>query len=153
MRFVYGRDDEVREFVAKQSGLARPPWQASKTIGLISGSNQLIAGLVYHHWNPEAGTIVLSGAATSARWLNRTVLQRVFDYPFSECGCQMLIAQPRADDLRLLRQLAVVGFSFIKVPRLYGRDHDGVIAMLTDDDWMVSPFNRKRRGIELEEAA
>ena len=131
--------------------MPRGCWPNSKAIGIVDERNDFLAGVVYHHWSPEAGTIVMSGASKTARWLTRPVLQRIFDYPFVECGCQMVIMQVSARDLRLQRQLAVIGFGFDRIRRLYGRDHDGIIATLTDEDWRASSFNRN--AVELEEAA
>jgi RimJ/RimL family protein N-acetyltransferase len=151
IRFVYGQDEEIREFVAKQAGVPRGLWPNSKAIGIVNDRGQFLAGVVYHHWSPDAGTIVMSGAATHPSWLNRTVLQRVFDFPFRECGCQMVLVQLRANDERLQGQLAAIGFGFDRIRRLYGRTEDGVIATMTDDDWAASRFNR---GFDkLEEAA
>jgi hypothetical protein len=63
----------------------------------------------------------------------------------------MVIMQISARDLRLQRQLAVIGFAFVKVGRLYGRGQDGIIATLTAEDWQMSAFNRNED--KLEEAA
>ena len=150
IRFVYGKDDEVGDFVARLTGMPRGVVAGGKAIGVVKG-DELIGGVVYHHWSPEAGTIVMSGASASARWLTRPVLKRIFDYPFVECGCQMVVMQVAESDFRLQRQLAVIGFAFVKIARLYGRGKDGVIATLTAEDWHESRFNR--RIVELEEAA
>lgn len=143
IEFVYGQDKEVAEFVALRS----PPGSRTfgtniKTIGIIDARGAPLAGVVYHDWNPQTGTITMSAASNGANWLTRPVLQRIFDYPFHECDCQMLIMWTRADNERLLRQLAVGGFSFIRIPRLFGRDEDAVLATLTDEDWATCRFNR-----------
>jgi hypothetical protein len=150
IRFVYGKDEEVGDFVARLTGMPRGVWPGSKAIGVVNGDD-LLAGVVYHHWSPEAGTIVMSGASTTPRWLTRLVLKRIFDYPFVECGCQMVIMQVQASDVRLLSQLAVIGFNRTTIARLYGRGKDGIIATLTAETWHECRFNRN--AVELEEAA
>jgi len=62
-----------------------------------------------------------------------------------------VVMQVAESDFRLQRQLAVIGFAFVEIARLYGRGKDGVIATLTAEDWHESRFNR--RIVELEEAA
>ena len=99
----------------------------------------------------SSSPIVMSGAAMHPHWLNRSVLQRLLDFPFIECRCQMLIIQLRDSDERMKRQLAVIGFAFSRIARLYGRNDDGIVATFTDDDWAACRFNRGR--IALEEAA
>jgi hypothetical protein len=92
----------------------------------------LIAGLVYHNWDPEAGTIEISGAALPGHfWLTRPTLARMYQYPFLQCNCQMVVQRTPADNERLLYILARYGYSFVTVPRLLGRDRDCVVCTLT----------------------
>jgi hypothetical protein len=39
--------------------------------------------------------------------------------------------------------MARFGYMLIKVPRMYGRDRDGVLALLTVEDWAENKFNRR----------
>ena len=150
IRFVYDNSDEIIAFVAREVGMAMKAWPGSRTIGVMNDQGHFLGGLIYHHWDPKAGTIVMSGASASKRWLTRAVVQRMFDYPFKECGCQLLLVQLSKKDWSLQRQLGALGFKFYELPRLFGRDHDGVIATLTDDAWAASPFNR---GEDVQEEA
>jgi RimJ/RimL family protein N-acetyltransferase len=154
IRFVYDHDAEIGAFVAsRMPNMSRGFGSAIKTIGVINERNEFLLGAVYHQWTPEAETIGMSMAATTPRWASRQVLHRILDFPFNECGCQMLLAQVRSSDFRTQRQLAAAGFAFVTISRLYGRDQDGIIASLTDDDWRVSKFNRPPVEPKLEEAA
>jgi len=72
------------------------------------------------------------------------------DFAFKHCGCQMVIMRVRAEDERLQAQLARFGCSFVRVPRLYGRDSDGVMCLLTDDVYAEHPAVRRD---EIREAA
>lgn len=154
--YVYGHDEVVAQFVASLIPHCERGFGNCKTIGIIDEEGRLIGGAVFHHWDPDAGIIEISGAATSARWLSRGTMQRLFDYAFDECGVQMVVQRTPADAERTLGQLASFGYSFVLVPRLFGRDRDGVICCLTDDAWASNRFNRKRaapRELILEEAA
>ena len=98
------------------------------SIGVVDGQN-LIAGFVYHDWNPDAGVMQISGASLpGARWCTPQTLAHVYRYPFLGAGCQMIVQMVPATDERLLRQLAALNYTFVKVPRLLGREQDAVLA-------------------------
>jgi len=156
LRYVYGHDQEIGRFVAWMiPHVGYRGFNNYRTIGVVNADGQLIAGILYNNWNTIAGTIDLSAAALpKSGWLTRETVQRMHDYPFDTCGCQMLVTRVLADNEALLRQLAV-GYSFVKVPRLYGRGQDGVICTLTAEEWAASRFNRRSHLIEqtVKEAA
>lgn len=157
LRYVYGHDNVIARFVAAL--IPHVGWRGfpvnSKAVGVIDQDGKLIAGIVYSGWNPDAGTIEISGAAVDPKWLTRETLRRMFSYPFDECACQMVVMRVLATNERLLRQLAVYGFNFVEVKRLFGREHDGVICTLTVEAWRDNKFNKREvRVVEpLKEAA
>ena len=55
----------------------------------------------------------------------------------------MIVQRNSANDERLLRQLAVYDYTFIKVPRMLGRDEDGVLCCLTYEAWAANRFNKR----------
>lgn len=153
--YVYGQDDIVAQFVAQLIPSCRERgFGKCKAIGVIENGD-LIAGLVYHNWDDGAGVIEMSGAALPGKfWLTSETLRRIYEYPFLQVGCQMVLMRVRAEDTRLLRILAAIGYMFVKVPRMLGRDKDGVICLLTIEDWISNKFNqRARRQAPLEKAA
>jgi hypothetical protein len=145
LTFLYGHDKAVAQFVAalipecRQLGFA----DNVKTIGIIDEEGRLIAGLVYHNFSPDHGVMEMSGASISRRWVTRRVIARMFQYPFLECGVQMMVQRIPADDLRQLGQLAAYGYTLTKIPRLYGRHRDGVLATLTYEDWCNNKMNKR----------
>ena len=143
--YVYGHDEIIAQFVAQLipacRGRGLPP--SSKAIGIVE-DGALIAGLVYHNWEPEAATIEVSCAAIPGkRWLTRQTIRRIYEYPFEQLGCQMLYGRVAADNEQLLRQLAALNYSLIRVPRMLGRDLDGVLALLTVEDWQANRFSKR----------
>lgn len=156
LHYVYGQDDIVAPFVAQflpyidPRGFPRP----MKTVGIVEDDGRLIAGLVYTNWNYKAGTIEISGAALPKHnWLTRETIFRMYGFPFLECDAQMVIKKVSADNEHLLAQLARGGFMFVQVPRLYGRGHDGVMCLLTREEWDRHPLYRRKQSDELKEAA
>lgn len=159
MDYVYGYNELVAKFVADLIPSVRTHGFGNcRTIGIVDGG-MLVAGLVYHNWDPGAGVIEISGAALPGEpWMTRETLKRMYQYPFLGCHCQMVINRVPAEDERQLRMLAVFGYSLIRVPRGLGRDKDLVLATLTREDWEANKFNKRLQhhlGVELplEEAA
>jgi hypothetical protein len=159
LSYVYGQDELVAEAVAQlipHVG-ARGFGNAAKAIGIIDENGRLIGGLVYHNYDPQAGVIEISGAATNSRWLSRETIRRMYQYPFHTCGCQMIFQRTPADSVKLLGQLAAYDYTFIKVPRMFGRERDGVLCTLTYEDWCDNRFNKRFKhhliDAPLEEAA
>ena len=158
VKFVFGYDAEVAHFVAQlmpESTRDFPP--SAKAIGIVEeDGGELIAGVVYHNWEPEAAIIEISGAALPGRnWISRETLRTSFGYPFFQLGIQMIVQRTRAEDTRLLRQLAALGYYFIPVPRMFGRGKDGVLCCLTFEDWIGNKFNQRdaKHMIQNSEAA
>jgi RimJ/RimL family protein N-acetyltransferase len=153
--YVYGHDQLVADFVAvlipsvRERGFPK----ASKAIGIIE-DNKLIAGLVYHNFDPAAGVIEMSGAALPGRyWLTSETLRRIYDYPFLDVGCQMVLMRVEEKNTSLLRVLAAIGYGFILVPRLLGSTKNCVLCTLTFEAWHDNKFNKRdRRQYSLEKA-
>jgi RimJ/RimL family protein N-acetyltransferase len=156
--YVYHHDQIIAQFVASLIPECRVRGFGPniKAMGIIDDGD-LIAGMVYHHWDPDAGVIEMSGAAIPGKqWLSRETLRRMYVYPFRDCACQMVTMRVAADNERLLRQLAALNYSFIKIPRLLGRDRDAVCCLLTYEDWVGNKINRRFKHYEdaqLSEAA
>jgi hypothetical protein len=143
--YVYGQDEIVGDFVAAMIPHvgARGFGPAAKAIGVIDEDGKLIAGLVYHNYDPDAAIIEISGASVSRRWLTRGTIARMYQYPFVTCGCQMVYQRTPAENEYLLGMLAAYDYSFVTVPRMFGRGKDGVICTLTVEDWQANRFNKR----------
>lgn len=148
LRYVLDRHELVADFVARTKRVSGVSPHAGftdrrlRSIGVVDGDNELIAGIVYfNHMPAPINTIEMSiEALPRQRWLTRTTLAMMYRYPFLQCGCQMLITKTSAKSEHVLRMLAAMNFSLILVPRAGGRDEDGVIATLTCEDWVAGKF-------------
>jgi RimJ/RimL family protein N-acetyltransferase len=129
--------EQVAAFVAEQLGFAR----GFDEYAALGFGDPLVAGFVFHNWNPEAGVIELSAASTSRRWLTRDRLRAVFGYPFDQLGCQLCIARISADNATARRIWKSLGADEFVIPRLRGRNEDEAIATLTVEAWRA--FERK----------
>ena len=148
--YVFGHDEVVAAFVAQLIPECRERgFGKCRAIGVVDETG-LLGGLVYRNWCPEVGTIEISGAALpGTNWLSRRTIQIMYDYPFYQCGCQMVIKTTMADNEIVLRIMAAIGFTLHYIERLGGRDRDGVVGTLTQEQWEASKYNvnRKRTNI------
>lgn len=135
-------NDALAIWCAKQIGLPRPFDRPYSTMGVFEGST-LIAVILWNNWQPEDGVIEFHGAGTTPRWLSRAVLREMFEYPFRDLGCQLVVTRNSAQDDRLKRMLTAYGFEHVTIPRLKGRDEDQRIFWLTDDAWKGNRFNKE----------
>ena len=144
LRYIYGQDETVARFVAQMIPHVDRGFPKCETIGVVDANNRLIAGVVYYYENKRNGTIeVATAALPNTVWFTRETLKRMAEFAFVRCRCQMAILRVRAEDERLLRQLARFGCMFVKVPRLYGRDSDGVMCLLTAEAYAEHPAVRR----------
>lgn len=143
MRLLYGHDRAVEQFVSERIKGCENGFGACRTAGVIDQAGNLVAGWIWHNWDPAAQTIEFSGAALGPGWITRSILNKLFGYAFEGIDCQMIITRNRADNTSLHRQLETIGFSRFDIPRLFGRETDGVAWALTDDDWKESKFYGK----------
>jgi hypothetical protein len=156
LHYVYGQNEIVTQFVARMiphmhgRGFGR-----CQTIGVVDKAGKLIAGIVFHNYHPEAGVIEMTAAALpGSRWMTRETLRRIHQFVFERCACQTLLLVVPADDEALLRQPAHLGFIFVRVPRLLGRDRDAILCLLTHEAWEASKFHNRAASIApLQEAA
>ena len=143
LNFVTDHDEEVARFVAQLSPPAGGGFGRHKAIGVIDDEGRLIAGIVYFNYDPNADVIEMGAAALTPRWFNRATYRTMFEYPFVQCGCQMVYTRVRADNEPLLSQFARMNFNLTYVPRMYGRSEDGVLCTLTDDQWLDSAIAKR----------
>jgi len=144
--YVFGHDEVVAAFVAQLIPECRERgFGKCRAIGVVDETG-LLGGLVYRNWCPEVGTIEISGAALpGTNWLSRRTIQIMYDYPFYQCGCQMVIKTTMADNEIVLRIMAAIGFTLHYIERLGGRGRDGVVGTLTQEQWETSKYNVNRK--------
>lgn len=100
--------------------------------------------LLWHDWDPDAGTMEFSAAADDRRWLSRKSLMAIFGYAFEHVGCQMVVCRTSAADRQkhLHRIFRAYGFDEFRIPRLFGRDEDGMVYTLTEEKWRSNGFHK-----------
>lgn len=143
LQYVYDNDVIVAQFIAKRLNRDTRTFGRYKTIGVLDEEGRLIGGVVYLNYDRAAGVIEMGLAAVSPRFFNRETFRRMFEYVFIGAKCQMLFTRVRAGNEHLLSQMARLNFNLTLIPRMYGREEDGVIGTLTDDQWLDSKLARR----------
>lgn len=148
MKAFWGFSREVAEWVAAHIPGCERGFGPCQAMGVLDDAGDLVAGMVYHEFNPEAGLMEISGASTTPRWLTRSVLYSMFSYPFDRAGCQAVAMRVSANNVMwngrgLPRLLKAYGFHETRIPRLFGRNEDGILFMLYDDEWRKNGFHRE----------
>lgn len=147
MQLLYGYNDEVAAFVASLIPGCERGFGNCRAIGVVDeDAAELVAGMVFHDWQPGPGLIQISSASTTPRWLTAEVRHKMFSYPFDEVGCQMVVLQVSAANERMVRIAKAFGFTPHFIARMRGRNEDGYVFTLTDDAWRNSKFTRKYHG-------
>lgn len=142
MRPIYGCDEPVARFVASLIPWAAHGFGECRAIG-IANDDALVGGFVFHDWSPEAGVIEISYAGIGRRWLTRRTLYSAFSYVFDGIRCQMAVARTPASLAHGVRIVRAYGFTQVRIPRLFGRDEDGIISTLTIEAWKANGFHKE----------
>ena len=140
MRLLFGQSKAVENFVSDLVPRCQNGFGECQGIGVVDNQGKLVSGWVWHEYDPHAEIMEFSGAAITSRWMTRKILHDLFAYAFEQVGCQMIVTRNSADNTRLHRQLKVFGFDRFDIPRLFGRDHDGVVWTLTKEQWKEGRF-------------
>ncbi len=122
-----------------RSGLERGFPEPYTTAAVLEG-DVLIGACVFHNWQPEEGTIEISAASLSPRWLPLRVQREICSYVFDQLGCQLMVMRTTPENDRLRKMLKRFGFREFEIPRLLGRDKSQIVLTLADDDWRESRF-------------
>ena len=138
MRPLYGHSRDVAEFVKNLIPGCERGFGPCTAIGVIDDDGRLIGGWVYYDYDPEAGVIQVSGAATDKRWLTRPVLRALFFYVWDQLGCQMIVTRQDPANKAVRRMWKAAGGVEYIIPRLRGRDKAECLICITDDAFRAS---------------
>lgn len=135
---AFGFDTEVAQWVASRiphvGGKGFGPCAA---IGVLS-KDKLIAGMVYHDYQPDFETIQLSMAADSPMWARREICRGLLAYPFHQLGCFKVWTATPLDNEAALKVNIHCGFKREAVlGHHFGRKRHAVICRL-----LLPEFNK-----------
>lgn len=142
--WVYKDDafQAVCRFVAQRIWGADERFLGDTAMAVVD-SGDLVAGVIFHNYDPEAGVIELSAASDTRRWLTRPVLLEMYSYCFDQLGCQAVIQRSDPENKSLSRCLTAYGFDRHDIPRLRGRNKAEAVFILGDDTWRANGFHKE----------
>lgn len=114
-------------------------------IGFVK-DGELVAGCAFHNWNPDSGVIEMSAYSARRDWLNRDFLKRLFEYPFEEIGCRVVVARFSERNARAARIWRAFGSRLVALPELRAPEEAEIVAILTREAWTNSKFMRQSHG-------
>jgi hypothetical protein len=138
---VWGLEAHVVPFVAEMTG-ERPDFGQCQTLAVMNRDGEMIAGLIFHGWNPERGVMEVSAAATDPRWASRKVLKEAFGYIFGTAGCRMALARTSEENKRVRKLWRAFGADEYLIPQLRGPQTAEAILTVTKERWEQSRLAR-----------
>lgn len=139
-------DRRVADWVAAQIPDCERGFGECQALGVVR-NDELVAGFVYHDWCPERETIQISGASKhggARHWATPQIVAEIFDYPFRHCQMAWMQTDPANPARAIWRKL---GATEHEIPRLFGRNRDGVVLTLTDDAWKATKYAKEYQPI------
>lgn len=106
-RLIFGQDERVAAWVAKQLGLR--PWEKCKAVAVVSAEGRPLGAAVYHTYYPEYGTVEMSIATVSPLWAQPQTIRDLLAIPFDQYKCRKVWATTASDNERAQRFLAGIG--------------------------------------------
>ena len=134
----------VERFVAGLLGYPRG-FGECQAVGFLDRDGKLVAGVVYHQYQPEQGVIEISAASTCRNWLNRARLAEIFDYPF-RIGCRLVVARIGEHNARARRIWRSLGSDEYVIPALRSPTESEVIYTLSAEKWRAGKFKDIQHG-------
>lgn len=110
-------------------------------LGVVD-DDSLIAGVVYHDYNPEYRTICIQLCSETSKWASRRTIEKLGNYPFVDLQCQRVTALINSDNIAALRLAKGVGFQEeARLIRAAG-DKDIIVLRLFSEEWFAGKFYR-----------
>lgn len=136
MRLLFGHDQVVARWVKDHIEHMRSDFGPSSAIGVTDEQGQPLAGVVFHDYQPDYGTIQLSAAASSPRWASRRVIASILSYPFRQLGVHKVWTATQHTNTRAIRFNKGIGFVQEGVLRdHFGQSVHAVICRMLKQDY------------------
>ncbi len=147
MRPVYASNTHIPELNAQTGAFVSQlcfgrPDQVERYCSLaVFHNGGLVAGTLYHNWQPDSGGSELTSASAGRRWLTKPVVRAMFHMAFGMIGAQLVALRVSEKNTGMVAIAQRFGFQGVLIPRLRGRDEAEWLFTLTDDDWRASRWS------------
>lgn len=139
-RFIYGglsnvpTNNLLRSYVVSRLHGDESVYADCGSLGVVR-DGKILGAVLFHNWQPDYGTIELSAAADSPRWLSRKTINEVFRLCFEQFDCQQVYSRMAADNIRAAKIYDFLGFKRITLPNMRGAGRDEFLMLLTRQEW------------------
>lgn len=114
----------------------------------VADDRQLVAGVVYHNYQPLDGVVEVSCASIHRKWMSRDIIRTAISMPFEALGCQAVFARHSEANKEARRFWKALGASEHVIPRLRGRDEPAeCVAVLPQEVWAESRFAKVKESV------
>lgn len=97
----------------------------------VLNEDRILAGVVYHDYQPDFGTVQLSMAADNPRWAKKEIIAGLLQYPFEQLGCYKVWTATPVENTMALRVNEHIGFLREAVLNsMFGKGRHGVLMRL-----------------------
>lgn len=132
MKVVYGHDEYVTDWVRERIPHVTD-FGPAQALGVLDGD--IIAGIVFHDYQPEYRTMQVSMAASSPKWANKGIIKELLSYPFFQLGIQKIwTATPHTSE-RVIEFNKAIGFKQEAVLAKHFGDRHAVICRMFIKDY------------------
>lgn len=132
MKILYGADADISKWVAERIPHVTD-FGPCAALGVVT--DRLIAGIVFHDYQPECKTIQLSMAADSPTWASKEIIKELLSYPFNQLGVQKVwTATPHTNE-RAIKVNKKIGFKQEAVLARHFGDRHAVICRMFKRDY------------------
>lgn len=149
MRLLFDHDRTVADFVARliphmavrvnDFGFGEV-FGVGAAIGVLNDRQNLVAGVVFHNYDPYVHSIEVSCAATSKVWAETDIVRAILRYPFVQLGCQRCTAVTPRKATSPRRFLESLGFKREGSVRRGFGDDNAIVYGLLREEWAQSRY-------------
>lgn len=149
MRLLIGHDRDVAVWVGwriplvarRLSRAPNPePFGPAVAFGVLDAHDRIVAGVVYHSYDPDCRSIEVSCAASSRMWAKRAIVSAILRYAFVEASCQRVTAVTPRKATSPRRFLEALGFKREGSIRHGFGDDNAIVYGLLDVEWRAGRF-------------
>lgn len=160
MRLLFGHDADVTHWVCEHVphlAVRIPYFERGQVLGLaaaigvLDARGEMVAGVVFHAYDPFVRSMEVSCAAVTPRWGNRETFRAILRYPFEQCKVVRLSAATPKRSTSPRRFLEGLGFRREGAIRRGFVDDTAILYSLLAEDWAAHPLNRGRASKSAEE--
>jgi RimJ/RimL family protein N-acetyltransferase len=150
MNFIYGNktNPEVNKFLCEFVGqmvFGQPnDFGPCGSLGICE-EKDIVAGVVFHGWQPEYGVIEISAAAVNPSWFCKRSIREIMKICFEQHGCQQIVSRMATDNDRAIKIYEFLCFKKILLPNMRGKGKNEYLMILTADEWRENKMNRINR--------